>query len=362
MFRTVRRLLTYLCYICIPLLVLLSASGAFIFNATPALAASKTTSDSCEEVKVPVAIDSSRPYDLSQYIYGWLCSPAQGPSSTIQLLNHGATYGHEYWDFPYQSQTYSYVDAMARANLSTFNYDRIGVGLSSHPPSTEITLASDAFVAHQLVQDLLAGKIGQHKFARVVIVGHSVGSLITAIEAATYHDVAGVILSGQVQLDSPSADETVNNTFYQAKKDPRFQRLNLDSGYLTTLPGTRTQDFYSIQESDPQVRRVDENTKETTSLSEFLSDDGFFEDISKQIDVPVLDVVGQRDTMACLPTGAEDCTSSATLQQAEAPFYSPAAHLRAIVIPNTGHSLNLHFTASQWFDDVTDWMHQSFGA
>src|SRR5207302_7267115 len=115
----------------------------------------------CDEVSVPVALDPSQPHDRSNTIYGQLCSPAQGPSRTIQLLNHGATYGHVYWDFPYKSQTYSYVDAMSRAGLSTFNYDRIGVGLSSHPLSKEITLASDAFVAHQLVQDLRAGSIGQ---------------------------------------------------------------------------------------------------------------------------------------------------------------------------------------------------------
>ena len=40
--------------------------------------------------------------------------------------------------------------------------------------------------------------------------------------------------------------------------------------------------------------------------------------------------------MNCAPDGV-DCTSSATLQQAEAPFYSPEAHLEAVVIPDTGH-------------------------
>jgi pimeloyl-ACP methyl ester carboxylesterase len=295
--------------------------------------------------------------------YVKLCSPAQGPSSTVQLLIHGATYGSIYWDFPYQPQTYSYVDAMTRAGYSTFTCDRIGVGHSSHPPSKEITIPSDAFVAHQLVQDLLAGRIGQsrYKFARVVIVGHSVGTMIAAVEAATYHDIAGAVFSGQLQRDSQVGNDEVASTLYPANQDPRFKELQLDSGYITTRPGTRTQDFYYVPTSDPQVREMDENTKEVASIYEINTFDVFFNGISKQIDVPVLDVIGQKDSMGCAPDGT-DCSSSATVQKAEAPYFSPAAHLKAIVIPDTGHDLNLQITAPQWYDVVIDWMGQHFGS
>src|SRR5260370_234733 len=192
-------------------------------------------SDQYEEVYVDVALDPARPQDRSHRIYGKLCSPAQGPSSTIQLLIHGATYGSIYWDFPYQPQTYSYVDAMTRAGYSTFSYDRIGVGRSSHPSSKEITIPSDAFVAHQLVQDLLAGRIGhsQHKFARVVLVGHSVGTMIAAVEAAHYHYVAGAVFSGQLQRDSQAGKDEVVKTLFPGHQGPRFKCLQLDSGYIT---------------------------------------------------------------------------------------------------------------------------------
>ncbi len=317
-----------------------------------------------EEVYVDVALDPGRPPDRSNRIYGKLCTPAQGPSSTVQLLIHGATYGSIYWEWPYQPEIYSYVDAMTRAGYSTFNYDRIGVGRSSHPPGKEITTPSDAFVAHQLVQDLLAGRIGrgQHKFERVVLVSHSLGAVIAGVEAATYHDVAGVVITGQVQHYSPSGEAAAEETLYPANQDARFKELQLDSGYLTTRPGTRTQDFYYLPTSTAEVRQVDEDTKETTTMSEFETFAPFFEGITLQIEVPVLDVVGQNDTMNCAPDGA-DCTSSATLQRAEAPFYSPAAHLEAVVIPDTGHSLNMHTTAPQWFDVVIDWMkRQHFGS
>ena len=312
----------------------------------------------CEEIYVDVALDPSRPHDRSHRIYGKLCSPAQGPGGTVQLLIHGATYGSIYWDWPYQPEIYSYVDAMTRAGYSTFNYDRIGAGRSSHPSSKEITTPSDAFVAHQLVQDLLVGRIGQdhHKFERIVLVSHSLGAAIAGVEAATYHDVAGVVITGQVQHYSASGEAAAEETLYPANQDPCFKELQLDSGYLTTLPGTRTPDFYYVPTSTPQVREMDEDTKELATLSEFETFSMFFE-IAKQIDVPVLDVVGQTDTMNCAPDGV-DCTSSATLQRAEAPFYSPAAHLEAVVIPDTGHSLNLHTTAPQWFDVVIGWMRQ----
>jgi len=80
--------------------------------------------------------------------------------------------------------------------LRVFDYDRIGNGQSSHPSSTEISVASDAFVAHQVVQALRSGRIGGTAFQRVVLIGHSLGSFTSWQEAGEYHDVDGVILTG----------------------------------------------------------------------------------------------------------------------------------------------------------------------
>src|SRR5260370_29681296 len=85
---------------------------------------------------------------------------------------------------------------MAAAGFPTFGIDQIGAGDSSHPLSTLITNQVDAFTIHQAVQTLLAGLPGGVQFAKVIEVGHSMGSNLAWLEAGTYHHVPGVIITG----------------------------------------------------------------------------------------------------------------------------------------------------------------------
>src|SRR5262249_54938207 len=156
----------------------------------------------------------------------------------------GATYGHVYWDFPYQPDTYSYVRALNAEGYSTFNIDRLGTGMSSHPLSALLTLDAHAYVTHEIVQDLLNGSIANQAFAQVLLVGHSLGSVIGWLEAGTYHDVAGVMITGLTHHLNAAHMALVSNSTYTAILDPRFAGQALDPGYLTTRPGTRGNDFY----------------------------------------------------------------------------------------------------------------------
>ena len=66
---------------------------------------------------------------------------------------------------------------------------------------------------------------------------------------------------------------------------------------------------------------------------------------SDQISVPVLVVVGADDNLFCTGVTAYNCASAASVQAFESQFYSPAAHLRVVTIPDTGHALALSTTA-----------------
>lgn len=312
----------------------------------------------CQSFFVPVALGRGLP--VHYQIYGELCNPPSGPSKTVQVLVAGATYGHVYWDFPYQPETYSYVRALNAAGYSTFNIDRLGIGKSSHPPlgQVTVTMATNAAVVHQVVQALRSGSIGAHPFAQVVLVGHSLGSFVSWIEAGTYHDVDGVIISGLLHLVNATGVASFVATLYPAILDPRFaaNALNLNIvGYLTTEPGTRGRSFYYLPNADPRVIATDEATKETITPGEVASFPvPLVEDSSAQIQVSVLVVVGQQDALFC-GTAAEDCRSSDTLQHTEAAFYAPQAHLQVAVIPDAGHDLNLHKNASLWFTVAAQW-------
>jgi len=272
----------------------------------------------------------------------------------------GATYGHVYWDFPYEPQTYSYVRVLNAAGYSTFNIDRIGSGQSSHPllNVVDVTMGTDAYVTHEIVQDLRSGSNGNHQFAQVLIVGHSLGSAVVWIEAGTYHDVNGVIITGLVHHLNTIKLLGVFSTFYPAFLDPRFFAHGYGAEYLTTEPGTRASDFYYQPGTDPNVIATDEATKETTPDGEVTTFAPVLIDgISALIRVPVLLVVGQQDSIVCGPLGT-DCSSAATVQRAEMPYYSQQAQLQVAVIPNVGHDLNLHRAASLWFASAIAWSNQ----
>jgi len=312
----------------------------------------------CQSFYVPVALAAGLP--LQYTIYSELCNPSGGASHTIQLLIPGGSYGHIYWDFPYEPETYSYVNAANAAGYSTLNIDRIGTGLSSHPASglLDVTMGTNAYVIHEIVQALLGGQIGNQAFSRVLLVGHSLGSVAVWIEAGTYHDVAGVIVSGLLHHLNMVSLAHVVATLYPADLDPRFANAHLGLSYLTTEPGTRASDFYYLPGADPNVIALDEATKETATTGEAATfalslTDG----ISAQINVPVLVAVGQEDSLLC-GLAATDCSSAASVLQAEAPYYSAQAQLQAVVIPGSGHDLNLHESAPLWFASAMSWAYQ----
>jgi pimeloyl-ACP methyl ester carboxylesterase len=127
-----------------------AAAALLTVIALPATAAAAQT-PVCRDVKVPVTLVPGTPAD--QTIYGQLCSPAGGPSKVLQVLVHGVTYDHHYWDLPGFGGRYSYVRYMAAAGYSTLAIDRIGSGRSSHPPGALITAVSNADVLHQAPEE-----------------------------------------------------------------------------------------------------------------------------------------------------------------------------------------------------------------
>jgi pimeloyl-ACP methyl ester carboxylesterase len=342
--------------VCLVLIVVALESVLLV----PRSAYASSGGGTCQPYDVPVALGIGQP--LQYTIYGELCNPTTGASHTLELTIPGGTYGHIYWDFPYDPQTYSYVRSANAAGYSTFNIDRIGTGFSSHPPLSvvDVTMFTNAYVIHEIVQDLRSGQIGNHAFAQVVLVGHSLGSVDAWIEAGTYHDVDGVIITGLLHHLNALTLARVLDTLYPAELDPRFANANYGVGYLTTEPGTRGQDFYYLPNADPNVVALDEATKETATDGELTTFPVALESgISAQILVPVLLVVGQHDALLC-GLGATDCSSATTVLHAEAPYYAPQAQLQVAVIAGSGHDLNLHQSAPLWFATATAWLFQHF--
>ncbi len=312
----------------------------------------------CEELTLPVTLS---PGDATVYnVFGVLCSRGAIENKTVQIALHGSTYSHLYWDFPYQPETYSYVRRATAAGYAVLNIDRIGIGQSDHPPAADVTIGANAHVVHQIVQklrggDLVVPSFGRIQAERVALVGHSLGSVISIAEAATYGDVDGIVLTG-VSHTVTAALQEIFAVLYPANLDPLFAGRNIPDGYLTTVPGARGV-FYFAPSADPLVIAIDEQTRETTTTAELdTAFPALF--LSGGIHVPVFVIVGDQDAAFCDPAS---CTAAGGLTL-EAGFYPPDACVETSVIAGAGHDLNLHFQAQQAYDDVLEWLDRRVGS
>ncbi|HKV09972.1 MAG TPA: alpha/beta hydrolase [Thermoanaerobaculia bacterium] len=311
----------------------------------------------CEELSFEVNLS---PSDATVYnVFGVLCSRGSLQQKTILVTLHGATYSHLYWDWPVEPQTYSYVRRATAAGYAVLNLDRIGIGQSDHPPAASVTIAANAHVVHQIVQELRGGdrvvpSFGRIQAERVALVGHSLGSVISIEEAATYGDVDGVVLTGV----SHTVTEHLNEVFgvlYPANLDPLFAGRSIPDGYLTTLPGNRGV-FYYLPSAAPLVVAIDEQTKETVTTAEL---DTAFPALalSTGVHVPVFSIVGDLDLAFCAGTS---CTASGSLAN-EPAFYPADACTETAVIAGAGHDLNLHVQAPLAYDAILDWLDRRVG-
>jgi len=309
---------------------------------------------SCQDVNVPVSL-----LGTSQTLYGKLCAP--DGARTVQVLVPGASYNSSYWDYPYTPEVRSYRLAMNKAGYATFTLDRLGTGRSSKPASALLTSFSQATVVHQAIQALRTGNKVPSAFSRVILGGHSVGSAITMIEAGTYHDVDGVLITGLTHGINEVGAVPILSSLIPAALDPKFAAHGLDLGYLTTAAGTRYDSFHKPGLPAAGVDNADEATKDQFAPGEVLDTVllGSVLPYSKLITVPVMLVMGKDPAFCGFP--APDCSTADTLRAAEAPDYAPAAKLQTFVVRDYGHALNLAPDAPWYHLAVVNWADSMVG-
>jgi len=328
-------------------LALALACGTLVSLAMPARAGAART---CSTYTLPVRIADPGPAD--QTMWGQLCYPGTARPRKVQLLVHGATYNHLYWDFPVGSGSYSYVEAAITAGYATFNVDRIGAGNSSHPPSGQLSAPAYAVALHDAITALRSGDLDGHAFSRVAWIGHSFGSSLAWYEISRYHDADAAILTGALH-GTPNPEGIP--IFYPAVLDPKFAGSGLDTGYVTTRPGGRDF-FYDPATTDPNVIAADEAGKDVAALAPSPGLPTPYD-----ITVPVLLVDGARDRALCPSATQYDCDDPAGVRAFEAQFYRPETHLSVKMIPRTGHNLALSTTAPATDVIMLGWLRTNLG-
>lgn len=316
--------------------------AALIPVPTPASAAGAT----CEDVYTPVQFGLIR-----QVMYGRLCVPLG--ATTVQVLVPGGTYTSAYWDIPVDADTRSVTHAMNSAGVATMAVDRIGSGKSTKPLSILVDVPGQAEAVHQVIGNL------RSRFSKVLLGGHSIGSAIAMVEAGTYHDVDGVLVTGMThQWDYVRAVPALANLI-PASIDPRLASRGLDVGYLTTAPGTRYTMFHAPGPNISTVINLDESTKDVVSAGEFVTTalmSNLVLPASAAIDVPVMTVQTSADYFCGTPPLGADCSSPQALVSSERPFYGRAPRLDAFVVNGYGHVFNFDTkTANGYHAAIVAW-------
>jgi pimeloyl-ACP methyl ester carboxylesterase len=317
---------------------------------------------SCQSFMVPVTVENVPDAKL----YGELCMPAGQPPRTVQLLVHGTTYNHNYWDWPVNPDVHSHVRAAVEAGYATFNIDRLGVGQSTKPASHLVTLAATVDTIHQVIAQLRAGTIGGEKFDRVVYFGSSLSTAYGWLEAALHNDVDAFVLTGLLHFTRPTFLGLVKENLYTICDDPSFSNAGLDCGYITNRPSSKAIFFYNMSNADQNMIDADERLKDV--VSGLLIQESVplvlaqppAESPSRLIRVPTLVVLGEQDMTASGDDGIV-CTEE-SVRNAEAPYYPLVpGGIDVHVVANTGHSLPLHRNGRDTADFIMAWVNRRVG-
>ncbi|MEU4239687.1 alpha/beta hydrolase [Actinoplanes sp. NPDC026619] len=319
--------------------------AALVLTAAPAQA--RPDRSPCVRRDLPVTLT---PGPAIRYrLAGWLCQPRH-PANTVQLLVAGLTYTHRYWTGP-GHRTDQVAAALAAGN-AVYMIDRIGTGASDRPPADQVTVATEATVTHQAVHALRNGTLG--RYTHVAGVGHSYGSVVWMAEAATHHDIDALILTGLLHDIDLDAMTRFTTDLHPAADDPAFAHTTTPAGYLTTRPGSRGTYFLDPDTAVPGAAGWDETTKTTATTGEltFTPEQEFA--YSRAITVPVLLVVGTHDALFC--GAALQCSRPADICQRERGAFPASTALTAITVAATGHSINLHTSATPTHTLINTWL------
>ncbi|UKA60413.1 alpha/beta hydrolase [Arthrobacter sp. FW306-2-2C-D06B] len=254
------------------------------------------------------------------------------PTGVLQVLVHGNSYDHRYWDFgPVNNNAYSYVQYMTARGHDVLAVDLPGTGSSSRPDGDAVSLESVGDGLSDMILKVRAGKrLSERAVGHVSLIGHSLGAILC------------VQTQGRLQ---PADSVIVTATGYFRGRDdqgfgPGVREGALATSYATLSPEAREHAFYYPQMADPDVISYDNEVLRTTLPRRLWADglvarDNLETSAIGGVECPVYVQLGEHDRI--MPG------KHATEEREFWLEHSGAGH-RVVVeqLADIGHSFNLH--------------------
>jgi pimeloyl-ACP methyl ester carboxylesterase len=287
-------------------------------------------------------------------VHGLLVGPAGSldkSGGAITLYLHGLGFGAFFWHFT-AVPGYDFVSEMADRGHVSAIIDRLGYGASDHPPGTSSCIGGQADIAHQIVHALRSGSYAATdgpaiRFARVALVGHSIGGAIAQVEAYSFHDVSVLgLLSWADQGQSLLAVTTFAAAGGECLRGG--ERSDGAPGYAPF--GATAADFDAVMfhDADPRVvaavnqsRNPDPCGDDQSVLPTIVLDAL----LPATIRVPVLLLYGADDALFPPPAGS--------LQRLH---FLGSPNVRMVLVPDTGHAVTLERSAPLIVGAVSQWL------
>lgn len=271
----------------------------------------------------PVAITGAHTARFAGHFFP---APRNRRSGTLQVLVHGNSYDHRYWNAAtINGQDYSYAAHMTVQGFDLLAIDLPGVGDSDRPEGHSVTLQAVGAALGDLVASLKKpDTIPGYSFDHVALIGHSMGASISVYTEARW----------------PAADSLVVTAtgFFPGRPRsawaPGVREALLGEPYaLVPKPGRLK--FYHEPQADPEIISYDNDVLRTPVPSRLWADCIALQDDPNagfaDVTCPVFIQLGEYDPI--LP---------AEYAEEERAIYRSAPDTTVDQIADMGHSFNLH--------------------
>lgn len=276
--------------------------------------------------------------------------------TSVTLFLHGLSYGEFFTN--YQAQPgYDFAEKQATDGHVTVTIDRLGYDSSDKPQGKGICFGSRADIAHQEIEQLRAGSYDSGSsqspaFPKVVLAGHSVGSIIAQAEAYSFGDIDGLmVLSYSDQVVSAAAKKALATAITACKAGGgRSGGTTGPTGYVyfgATTPAQFIGAHFYTPSANPKVVETTASLRNRDPCGDILSYEAAVSTNLThvgRIHVPVLVAAGGKDAIYPVPANKQ------------ASLFTGSNDVTAATIPNTGHAVTLHHTKDAFQHTLSSWL------